>query len=198
MGWLQRRREKRLFAKFDRIGAGCRIAGEPPEIKGHVELGDNVLLCGNIVLRTHKGGRILIGNAAEIGDYVLIQCNSRVEIGAEAYIGGHCVLRDTNHVMWGTDAPWRLTPHLTQPIVIGPRSFLGAHCYVMPGVTIGEGAAIVPGSVVGKDVPPFEIWAGMPARFVAHRTELEKRTSLGRVLQMASLFGVPQDATTDE
>ena len=48
---------------------------------------------------------------------------------------------------------------------------IGSRCYIGPGVTIGDGAVIAPGSIVTKDVGPYEVWAGAPARKIAHRTK---------------------------
>ncbi len=49
-------------------------------------------------------------------------------------------------------------------VTIGPRASIGAKCLILPGVTIGEGAVVGGGSVVNKDVPPGEFWAGVPAK----------------------------------
>lgn len=57
--------------------------------------------------------------------------------------------------------------------VIGNDVWIGAKCLVKGGVTIGDGAVIGMGSVVTKDVPPYEIWAGNPARFIRKRFDEE-------------------------
>ncbi|HNT86246.1 MAG TPA: DapH/DapD/GlmU-related protein, partial [Candidatus Hydrogenedentes bacterium] len=90
----------------------------------------------------------------------------------------------------GTDVHWRLTPHITEPIRIGPNCYIGAHAYIGPGVTIGEGAVIGPGSVISKDIGPFEIWAGYPASLIAHRTEQRVYSTLRRHLDLVAMFGV--------
>ena len=50
------------------------------------------------------------------------------------------------------------------PVEIGPRAFIGGHTIILKGVTIGEGAVIGAGTLVAKDVPPYEVWAGRPAK----------------------------------
>ncbi len=49
-------------------------------------------------------------------------------------------------------------------VTVGPRASIGAKCLILPGVTVGEGAVVGGGSVVTRDVPPGEFWAGVPAR----------------------------------
>lgn len=56
-------------------------------------------------------------------------------------------------------------------VVIGPDVWLGHHAIIMPGVTIGTGAAIGSGTVVTKDVPPFAIMVGVPARYLRNRVD---------------------------
>lgn len=49
------------------------------------------------------------------------------------------------------------------------NAFIGANATICNAVNIGEGAIIGAGSVVTKDIPPYEIWAGNPARFIKKR-----------------------------
>ncbi len=57
-------------------------------------------------------------------------------------------------------------------VVIKKKAYLGMHTLVVKPVTIGEGAIVGAGSVVTKDIPAFEVWAGNPAHFIKKR-ELE-------------------------
>jgi len=189
MGLLTWWRTWRLRRKLARMGRGCRAAGVNIEIKGHVEAGDCCELRGNVVLRTHGSGKIVLGDGVLVSDYVLFQVSELAEVGDNAYIGPYVVVRDTNHVFQGTDVHWRLTPLIVKGIRIGANSYLGAGTYIMPGVSIGPGAVVAPGSIVNRDIPPEEVWAGAPARKVAHRTEPEQRTSLRRQLDLVRMFG---------
>lgn len=54
----------------------------------------------------------------------------------------------------------------TSPVVIKDGVFIGAHCIILKGVTIGEKSIIGAGSVVTKSIPDGEIWAGNPAKFI--------------------------------
>lgn len=56
------------------------------------------------------------------------------------------------------------------PVVIGNNVFIFSNAMIMPGVTIGDGAVILPGSIVTKHVGAFEVWGGAPAKFIKNRT----------------------------
>jgi len=60
--------------------------------------------------------------------------------------------------------------------IIGKNAILYAGAIVLPGLTIGEGAVVGAGAVVTHDVPPFEVWAGNPARFIKMRVGHEPDT----------------------
>lgn len=66
-------------------------------------------------------------------------------------------------------------------VVIGPDVWIGHNAIVMPGVKIGAGAAIGSGSVVTKDVPPFAIVVGVPARVLRYRVDSETAERLQRI-----------------
>lgn len=54
-------------------------------------------------------------------------------------------------------------------VIIKKKAYIGANTVICKPVTIGEGAIIGASSVVTKDIPPFEVWAGNPARFIRKR-----------------------------
>lgn len=54
-------------------------------------------------------------------------------------------------------------------VIIKRNAYIGANTVICKPVTIGEGAIIGASSVVTKDIPPFEVWAGNPARFIRKR-----------------------------
>ena len=193
--WLAQRR---LVRACKRTGANPVFKGPNIEIKGHIELGDDCTLRGNVVLRTHKGGSILLGDRVELSDYVVIQANGAISIGDDTLLGPFSVLRDTNHTFHGTAQHWRYTPQDTRPITIGKGCFIGGSTYVLPGVTIGDGAVVAPGSIVNKNIGPLEVWAGAPAIRVAHRTDPSVKTSMSRYAEFATMFGCGAQAPAPE
>lgn len=58
---------------------------------------------------------------------------------------------------------------IVAPVVLKQGSWIGAGAMILPGVVVGEGAAVAAGAVVTHDVPPGEIWAGVPARRIGVR-----------------------------
>jgi acetyltransferase-like isoleucine patch superfamily enzyme len=58
---------------------------------------------------------------------------------------------------------------IPRPVEIGDRAWIGARAIILPGVRIGEGAVVGAGAVVTRDVGPFEIVAGNPARKIGER-----------------------------
>ncbi|MGI6460049.1 MAG: acyltransferase [Candidatus Hydrogenedentales bacterium] len=157
--------------KFASAGKGCRFHGKQLLIDGHVELGDLVKIREGTIMRTHKGGRILIGDRSGISFYCVFEATTAIVMGKYTGMAEFTVVRDTNHLIYGTAEHWRLTPHIAEPIVIGHCVMIASRCYIGPGVAIGDGAVIAPNSLVTKDVAPMEVWGGSPARKLGHRVK---------------------------
>lgn len=66
-------------------------------------------------------------------------------------------------------------PYTEAPVVIGDDVWLGANVVITCGVTIGDGCVIAAGAVVTKDIPPYSIAAGVPARVIGSRAAKENR-----------------------
>lgn len=102
---------------------------------------------------------------------------SDVRIGRYCSIGRYCNLGASNHpTEWITTHPiaFRIGQrgqvfNSRSPAVIGNDVWIGDHVTVLRGVTVGDGAAIAAGAVVTKDVQPYAIVAGIPARVIRFR-----------------------------
>jgi len=96
----------------------------------------------------------------------IIAVRTSVEIGERCFIGGGVNIYDSD--FHAVDYRVRETRDVanSKPVVIGAHVFIGALAIILKGVTIGEGAVVGAGSVVSRSIPPGEIWAGNPARFV--------------------------------
>ena len=89
---------------------------------------------------------------------------------ARITIGDHCALAPRVRVLSATHDYHRLDlPDRAASVTIGHHVWIGAGATILPGVTIGDGAVVAAGSVVTKDVAPFTIVAGNPARFIKKR-----------------------------
>ena len=104
------------------------------------------------------------GAYAAIGDHALIYNLGRVTIGARATISHRAHLCAGTHDYTKTDFPL-----LRPPIVIGEQSWVCADAFIGPGVTVGAGAIVAARAVVVKDVAPWTIVAGNPAKWIKER-----------------------------
>ena len=105
-----------------------------------------------------------MGEQATLAQGVDCYCVAPVRIGAHATVSQRAFLCAASHDT--ADAAMKL---ITAPIVIGPSAWVCAEAFVAMGVTLGEGAVAGARAVVTKDVGPWEIVAGNPARFVKRR-----------------------------
>jgi acetyltransferase-like isoleucine patch superfamily enzyme len=153
------------------LGRGCNFGGKNITIEGHVEIGNRCHFREDVILRSRKGGRIVLKDQAGMANYCIVEATELIEIGERTGILEFSIIRDTTHLVRGTDAFWRLTPHIVKPVIIGRDCWIGSRCYICPGVTMGEGAVIGIGSIVKDNIGPFEVWAGTPAKFLYHRTK---------------------------
>lgn len=183
--------------KFARIGKSCRFTGRFMEIEGHVEVGDHCRFRNNVILRTNGEGKIIFGDRTGASYYVMIEATKLVQIGSYTGIAEFTVIRDSNHMVYGTHEHFRYTPLLAEPVIIGEQVLIGSGCYIGPGVTIGDGAVIGAGSVVTRSIGPFEIWSGRPARFVSHRTRDISPEKMREFETFLAAHGVRRDRHVD-
>jgi len=112
--------------------------------------------------------QLVAGDECAIGEEAYIYNLGRVTIGARATISHRAHLCAGTHDYTKPDFPL-----LRPPITIGEQAWICAEAFVGPGVTVGEGGLVGAGAVVTKDVAPWIIVAGNPAREIKRR-ELEQ------------------------
>lgn len=108
-----------------------------------------------------------------VGDYcnfngMYVNGNGKVVIGNYFHSGIECMLITQNHNYEGEQIPYDNT-YIKKETHIGDFVWFGNRVTVMGGVTIGEGAIIAAGAVVTKDVPPYAIVGGNPAKVIKYR-----------------------------
>lgn len=119
-------------------------------------------------LFVHTDCDITIGNNVGISQTALIS-HSSIKIGNNVKIGGGTSVYTTD--FHSLDPIIRVSKddqkhRKSAPVVICDNVFIGAKCIILKGVTIGENSVIGAGSVVTKNVPANQIWAGNPAKFI--------------------------------
>lgn len=136
---------------------------------GPIRIGDNAEIKDYVVIQAIRDA-VIIGESTQINAFTVIFGYSEVNIGKNVMIGPHCMISSGNHNFKQTEAPMRFAPALTKgPIIIEDNVWIGSHCVITDGVKIGKEAVIGAGSVVTKDVQPFDIVAGVPARVIGNR-----------------------------
>lgn len=133
--------------------------------------GQNILMQHPITVA--GASAVTIGSDVSIAAYVHIWGHGGVTIGDRVMIGTHTSITSLTHD-YNQDV-MRFTV-VSRPVIIGADVWIGSNCVVLPGLSIGEGCVVGAGSVVTKDVEPFSIVSGVPARAIGSRP-----TALGPV-----------------
>ncbi|MBV8731891.1 MAG: acyltransferase [Acidobacteriia bacterium] len=94
-----------------------------------------------------------------------------ISIGDHTIIGAYSYIISANHCFESREIPIQDQGFQGAPITIGEDVWIGTHVVILPGVTIGKGAIIAAGSIVNRNVPAYQIWGGVPARFIKERPE---------------------------
>lgn len=141
--------------------------------QSQVSLGDRVMLDRGADVRTvagFEGCKIEILADTYIGPYVCLAGPGNISIGKNCMIASHSGIYANNHSFIDATCLIREQGLTRQGIVIGDDCWLGTGVKVLDGVTIGEGCVVGAGAVVTKDMPPYSIAVGVPAKVIGHRT----------------------------
>ena len=135
--------------------------------EGRLEVGEGVLFNPGALVETHEGGRVSIGRGTLLNLDAQVAAIDRVDIGEGCLIAPRCFIADQDHRFDQTDR-WLNQQGLVSrgPVRIGDHVWLGANVVVTSGVTIGERCVVGANSVVTRDLPPYSIAVGAPARVV--------------------------------
>jgi acetyltransferase-like isoleucine patch superfamily enzyme len=174
------------------VAFGANIALRHPH---KIRIGDGTIIDDNILLdakgETNRG--ITIGRDVFLGRNTILSCkDGDIELGDRANVGFNCQIFSASLVRVGqddlisaytymvgggnydlerTDIPINQSLRADRRfgIRLADNIWIGTHCVVLDGVSIGEGTAVAPGSVVTENLPGGSIAAGMPARVIKER-----------------------------
>jgi acetyltransferase-like isoleucine patch superfamily enzyme len=134
------------------------------------DIGDGVFIGAQAYLQGRYDGTCVIGDNVWIGPQAYFDARDLV---LEEFVGwgpGAKVL-GSEHTGVPVDVPIVGTDLEIRPVRIGAWADIGTNATILPGVTVGKGAIVGAGAVVTRDVEPFAIVAGVPAKFLRWRDE---------------------------
>jgi len=155
-------------SKLKKCGKICLNQGCIITAPSNISLGDYIYILEGCSLYAHDNGKITIGDYSACNNNVNINATGDgvIQIGTSVIIGPNTVIRASNHNYSLRDKPISTQGHSGGAIIIEDDVWLGANVVVLPGVTIGTGSIIGAGAVVNKDIPPFSLAAGVPAKVI--------------------------------
>lgn len=148
----------------------------------NIRIADYVLVDNNVTLNA-MAGEIVIGRRIHIAPYAIIAgtggiyMGDYVGVGALARLYSHSEAPVDGKRMSGPMIPESMKGMQTAPICLEKDSLVGTGAVILPGVTLGEGAIVAANSLVRADtkIPPWSIYAGVPARLAGMRQRVTVR-----------------------
>lgn len=175
---LSRARHWRNVRVLDACGNNTRFVGSADKRApgSRIAIGNNCFVQGTLVTET-PGAVVELGNNVFVGADTLIAAATGIVVEDDVLISYQCLITDAdNHnlrysLRKNDLQEWLAGRHnwdrvAKAPVRVCKGAWLGARTIVVKGVTIGEGAVCGTGSVVTKDVPPYTVVAGNPARVI--------------------------------
>lgn len=146
-----------------KIGSNARLSKIEIGDQSHIETGVIITGCGS--------GRITVGRQSYIGPNNILDWSDHIIIGDYVHIAGPSTGLWTHssvkQALDGVPLGDKDTKHRpTAPIYIGHYAYIGGNCTIYPGVTIGHNAVVAPNSAVDKDVAPYTLVGGVPAKYI--------------------------------
>ena len=128
--------------------------------------GDGVIIKGRAYFGT--GRYVAVGNRSQLGKN--LRAEEDLTLGDDVVMGPDVVIMSSSHAFASTNVPVnRQGAAPRRPVVIGNDVWVGTRVILLPGVRVGDKAIVGAGSVVTKDVPPYAIVGGNPARTIRRR-----------------------------
>ena len=110
-------------------------------------------------------GGVSIGSTTVVNQKCRLDGRGGLTIGSNVSIAGEVCILTASHDVQANDFAGT-----TSPVIINDYVFIGTRAMILPGVTLGRGSVIAAGAVVTKDVEPYSIVAGVPAKPIGRRS----------------------------
>nr|WP_052268742.1 acyltransferase [Jeotgalibacillus malaysiensis] len=145
----------------------CRVKKKLLTLRGS-RIGENLFLDIGVIIRSPN--KMEVGSNVVISCYTVITAGGGLKIEDNVMIGYNCNILTQNHIIpHNISESIRFSGHKFDAVHIKKEVWIAANVTVLPGVTIGEGAVIAAGATVTKDVEPYSIYAGTPAKKIRSR-----------------------------
>ncbi len=168
-------------------GAGLRKLGQRASFEtgtcikgaGNISIGDDFFGGLRCALIAHGGGAIALGNRVRINSNVEINAsvNGCISIGDDVLIGPNVVFRSSSHSFARRDIPIAIQGHDAGITTVGDDVWIGAGATIVGNVEIGKGAVVAAGAVVVRNIDPYSVVGGVPARLIKSRGNSESGLS---------------------
>ncbi len=156
-----------VLSKFKSLGKnvsfGDNVTFYQPEL---VSIGDNVTFYHGVCFQG-AGDGIEIGSGSHFAPYGVLY--GPLEIGEGCCVAAHVVFASVGHSYDDPDIPFAARAGISKKIVVEDNVWIGANAVIIQGVRIGTGSIIGAGAVVTKDVEPYSVMGGVPARLIRKR-----------------------------
>lgn len=134
----------------------------------NVTIGKNsIIMCTGVI--ANRGVGLTIGDYSAVGAQSFLGCQGGIRIGKNVIMGPGVRIFSENHNFDDRNVPIRLQGESRKGVVLDDDCWIGSGVTIVDGVTVGAGSVIAAGSVVTKDIPPFSVAGGVPAKVLKQR-----------------------------
>ena len=147
-----------------------------------IHIGDNVFVMHQTELHVYNfrdlpQSGIWIGDNCFIGEFTIVRGQGGVHIGNSVLIAPGAKLLAVNHLFGDVTQPVMAQGIQAKGIIVEDGAWIGGGGVVLDGVRVGQGAVVGAGAVVTREVPPFSVVVGSPARVVKRYGGAEETAS---------------------
>lgn len=156
-----------------KVGKGLKCIGFPKFRsipKKNIKIGNNVTLGRNVTFEIAHEGILILGNNVLLADNILLSTISKIEIKDWAAVAENVSIRGSFHEM-KKEEYYRLQGNVSESIVLGEDTGIGAGCVVLMGVNVPNGVFVASNSTLLKnaELVPYGIYGGNPLRLIKLR-----------------------------
>ncbi|NQX48681.1 acyltransferase [Paenibacillus tritici] len=157
--------QQQLAAEYPcTFGESCYVSPQAVVLPDKLQMGDRSYIAGGAVVRS---ARLIMGSDCSLNSYSVL--SGDITMGDGVRIASHASMYGFNHGFASADIPVFRQPCTVKGIIIGDDVWIGANAVILDGVRIGSHSIIAAGAIVTREVPPYSIVGGNPARVIRTR-----------------------------